>query len=234
MQSDLRATSTTGTPELSRWTIALWLAAAIAALAYGSTLGLALWPAQATTQAAAKAALCTLLIAATLSATHRPRRERIWLGAALFTALVGDVLLALPQLGWSFIGGLGAFLLTHLAYCVTLAPWRARPGRWQVAVLVLIWLSAPALYSVFWPQLHELALPVALYMLALCVMASFALCARHARVWLGVGGLLFVASDAMIGIERFVTPFKGSAPAIWLTYAIAQLCLTAALLGKRF
>jgi uncharacterized membrane protein YhhN len=40
-----------------------------------------------------------------------------------------------------------------------------------------------------------------------------------------VGALLFVASDSMIGINRFVTPFQGSQYAIMLTYYGAQLLI---------
>jgi len=37
--------------------------------------------------------------------------------------------------------------------------------------------------------------------------------------------VLFVASDSMIGIETFRTPFPGSGPAIWVTYYLAQCAI---------
>ncbi|WP_153101955.1 lysoplasmalogenase [Paraburkholderia hayleyella] len=210
--------------------LALWLVAACTAVNYGSTLagtGLAPDP----RQAIGKALLCALLLAATACATYRPRRERLGLGLGLLAAMVGDVVLALP-LKWSLIGGLGAFFITHLAYCMVLAPLRGQPRLWQRRARPLPWLAASVLYVLFWPRLHELTVPVALYIVALCAMASLALSARHARLWLGAGAALFVASDAMLGIERFLTAFPGSTPAIWFAYAAAQLCLVAGLLRR--
>ncbi|CAJ4230642.1 yhhN-like family protein [Burkholderia pseudomallei] len=99
----------------------LWLAAALAALLYGLSLGHAPYSGQP----AAKAALGVLLLAAALR--HPLARERAWLGAALAASTLGDVLLALASWPPSFVAGLGAFLLAHLAYCALFAPWRAAP-----------------------------------------------------------------------------------------------------------
>ena len=94
----------------------LWFLAAGAALAYGVSLRDAPYP----DQAAAKVLMCALLFLA--CARHEPMSERLRLMAALAASGVGDALLALPQLGFSFVGGLGAFLVAHLAYCALLAP----------------------------------------------------------------------------------------------------------------
>ncbi|KGW57878.1 yhhN-like family protein [Burkholderia pseudomallei MSHR1357] len=82
----------------------LWLAAALAALLYGLSLGHAPYSGQP----AAKAALGVLLLAAALR--HPLARERAWLGAALAASTLGDVLLALASWPPSFVAGLGAFL----------------------------------------------------------------------------------------------------------------------------
>lgn len=81
----------------------LWLAAALAALLYGLSLGHAPYSGQP----AAKAALGVLLLAAALR--HPLARERAWLGAALAASTLGDVLLALASWPPSFVAGLGAF-----------------------------------------------------------------------------------------------------------------------------
>jgi uncharacterized membrane protein YhhN len=205
----------------------LWLIAGGAALAYGVSLRDAPYP----DQAAAKLLMCGLLVLA--SAHHEPMRERFRLYAALVASGVGDALLALPQLTFSFIGGLGAFLLAHLAYCALLAPLAGAPRGWRRVALPLVWVAALAMYGVFFPQLGELAAPVAVYMLALCTMASMALAARLPGPAVAFGGLAFVVSDAMIGIDRFIGPFIGSAYAIWFSYAIAQLLLTGGMLLAR-
>ncbi|KVO32343.1 lysoplasmalogenase [Burkholderia ubonensis] len=199
----------------------LWLLAVAAALAYGLSLAAAPYPGQA----AAKAAMGVLLLA-TAWACDAPR-ERAWLCAALAAAVFGDVLLALP--GWppSFVGGLGAFLLTHLGYCAIFLRWRARPHGWRVAALAGLWLAAPAFYGAFFPHLGELAAPVAVYMLVLCAMASFALAARTRGPLVALGSLIFVGSDTLIGVDRFLGGFAGIDYLIWALYALAQVTIVA-------
>ncbi|RAD87895.1 lysoplasmalogenase family protein, partial [Burkholderia multivorans] len=67
-------------------------------------------------------------------------------------AVLGDVLLALPDSPFTFMGGLGAFLLTHLCYCAIFLRWRARPHGWRVAALAVLWIAAPAFYVAFLPH----------------------------------------------------------------------------------
>jgi uncharacterized membrane protein YhhN len=210
-----------------------------AGLAYGVSLRDAPYP----DQAAAKVLMCALLFLA--CARHEPMRERLGLMAALAASGVGDALLALPQLTLSFVGGLGAFLVAHLAYCTVLFPRAVRAGSggsgrsgglwrgieaWRRAAVGSLWVAALAMYVVFLPHLDALAVPVAVYMLALCAMASFSLMARPACLALSLGGLAFVASDTMLGIDRFLSPFSGSGYAIWLSYAIAQVSIAAGIL----
>ncbi len=211
-------------------------AASVAALVYGLSLRNAPYP----NEAVVKVLMCVLLMLATLVHHQPPLRERCWLGAALLASAVGDALLALRELSFSFIGGLGAFLLAHLAYCMLLAPFakgvknaQGAPGWRCVTLLVGLWLAALAMYRVLLPHLHTLALPVALYMLALCTMASLAVLARLPTLYVGLGGLAFVASDAMIGIDRFLFAFDYSVYAIWFTYAFAQLFIVSGVLLRR-
>jgi uncharacterized membrane protein YhhN len=204
----------------------LWSVGAGAALAYGISLRDAPYP----DQAIAKVLMCGFLMLAAMH--HAPRRERFWLCLALVASAAGDALLAQEQLSWSFIGGLGAFLFAHLAYCALLAPLRGRTTGWRRVALPLMWAAAVATYAAFFPHLHELAAPVGVYMLVLCLMASLALIAQLPNAATALGGLVFVGSDAMIGIDRFLTPFSGSTYAIWFAYAIAQLLITAGVLSR--
>jgi len=202
----------------------LLLIAAGAGLAYGVSLRDAPYP----DQAAAKVLMCALLFLA--AARHEPMRERLILMAALAASAVGDALLALPQLAFSFVGGLSAFLVAHLAYCALLVPrgmrasWREAPV-WARAAPPLLAAAAIAMYLAFLPNLGPLSVPVAVYMIALCAMASLTLLAGRRSLMLPLGGLAFVASDAMIGIDRFIAGFSASTYAIWFTYAIAQVSI---------
>ncbi|AJX35488.1 lysoplasmalogenase [Burkholderia oklahomensis] len=204
-----------------------WLAAALAALLYGLSLGQAPYSGQP----AAKAALGALLFLAALQ--HPNARERAWLGAALAASVLGDVLLALSEWPPSFVAGLGAFLLAHLAYCALFAPWRAAPRGLRAVALVALWLAAPALYAAFFPHLAALAAPVAVYIAVLVAMASLALCARTPGPQVALGALVFVTSDALIGIDRFLGAFSGVDYFIWGFYAIAQLIIAFGVLRRK-
>ncbi|TKC82707.1 lysoplasmalogenase [Trinickia terrae] len=204
----------------------LWSVAGGAGLAYGISLRDAPYP----DQAIAKVLMCGFLA---LAAVHHARsRERFWLCAALAASAAGDALLAMQDLPISFVGGLGAFLAAHLAYCALLAPLRSPLRGWRRAALPLLWAGAAASYAAFFPQLHELAAPVGIYTVVLCSMASLALFARLPSIATSLGGLIFVASDTMIGIDRFLEPFTGSTYAIWFSYAAAQLLITAGILSR--
>ncbi|MCA8274142.1 lysoplasmalogenase [Burkholderia sp. AU30280] len=199
----------------------LWPLAVVAALLYGLSLAAAPYPGQA----AAKAAMGILLLAA--GSTCAAPRERAWLCAALVTAVLGDVLLALPGWPLSFVLGLGAFLLTHLCYCAIFMRWRARPHGWRIVALAGLWIAAPAFYVAFFPHLGELMAPVAVYMLVLCAMASFALIARTRGPLVAIGSLIFVGSDTLIGVGRFLGGFPGIDYLIWSLYALAQVTIVA-------
>ena len=101
------------------------------------------------------------------------------------------------------------------------------PHGWRVVALVGLWIAAPAFYVAFFPHLGELLAPVAVYMLVLCVMASFALAARTHSPLVAVGSLIFVGSDTLIGVGRFLGGFPGIEYLIWGLYALAQVTIVA-------
>lgn len=199
----------------------LWLAAAAAAVGYGAALPSAPYFGQP----AAKVLMCVLLALSALR--HAPMAERVRLCVALAASGAGDVLLAVSQ-PFSFVGGLAAFLVAHLAYCALFAPLAVRPTGWRRVAIALLWTAAAAVYMAFLPHLGALVLPVAVYMCALCLMASLALSARGLHPLAAIGGFSFVVSDTMIGVDRFLGAFTASTHGIWATYAFAQLALAAA------
>jgi uncharacterized membrane protein YhhN len=160
---------------------------------------------------------------------------RPWLIAALAASLAGDVLLLPPG---RFVAGLVAFLLAHLAYLVAFAQ---LPGSlpWLVVGLVLAALLVATVGRalVAAAQRLGLAIPVAVYLAAICAMAVAA--TRTGLPAAIVGAWLFVASDALLGWGRFRAPDaaspRGSAAlrlAVIVTYHLGQLLLVLALLGR--
>lgn len=137
---------------------------------------------------------------------------------------VGDVVL---ELGY-FLPGLVAFLLGHIAYIV--AFWRDGGEASQASAARLAPLQAlpplvfvGVLSAVCVPAAGSFAGPILVYGLVIGTMIWRA----GARAgWLAViGAWVFAFSDAMIAIDRFVTPLEGIRPVIMVTYWAAQLLI---------
>ncbi|KWR89259.1 lysoplasmalogenase [Cupriavidus sp. IDO] len=216
-----------------------WLAGSLAGLIYGALLvqvamelpdGAPL-TGQIALQPAWKTAMALMLARAAWF--HRPLPERRWLVTALLFSALGDFLLALPTLSFSFVGGLGAFLLAHLAYMRLLIPLAGdlRPHR-LIGCGVLVGVAGTMLGR-FWPNLGTLTVPVTLYVSVLAAMVCSALVARLPTPFAALGALCFAASDMMIGIARFLVPFDTFQLGIWWTYAAAQILLVAGIVSAR-
>ena len=138
-----------------------------------------------------------------------------WISIGLGFSVIGDILLAVPADLFAF--GLAAFLCAHLAYLraycdVTLRP--ALPGLIASTITGMALLGVPASHG-----LGSLLIPVALYALAISAMLWRALaCGGMAAIGAG----LFVLSDSLIGIDRFVSSFAAAPYLIILTYWLGQ------------
>jgi uncharacterized membrane protein YhhN len=166
-----------------------------------------------------KPLLMPLLLAAFLFSLPRIRSELALLGSlGILFSWAGDVALAAPgDLG--FLVGLGFFLLAHIAY-ITLFLRKLRMRRLRpVALVYLAWWVA--LVVVLGPHLGSLLIPVALYGLVLGAMGAIGLSCNR---WIAIGGALFVISDTLLGLNRFLPGFElwQIDTAIMLTYLAAQ------------
>lgn len=154
---------------------------------------------------------------------------RRWITIGLLFSLLGDVLLAWPA--DLFVFGLGAFLFAHLAYlraylsdCRRLAP---------LALLLSISVGGVLLAVLARQGLGELLIPVSVYALAISAMLWRALARLNSNVprrsarLAAVGALLFMFSDSLIGINRFVLPFDAAPYLIILSYWLGQWAITA-------
>lgn len=208
-----------------------WLVAVAAALAIGAALE---WLPRPLLFVAKP--LATILIAA--AAWPRGREVpvvRSLVLAGLGLSLLGDIALLWPQEG--FLPGLVAFLLAHLCYIAAFCrPLRfaARPGPFVlygvVALAILAWL---------WDGVAPgLRVPVIAYVACLASMA-----AQGAGVWLAargtpaealarraaIGGALFLASDALLAVNKFALPLPFASLWILATYWAAQWAIASSL-----
>jgi len=149
-----------------------------------------------------------------------------WLLAAALTAsLAGDVFLMLPTN--AFIPGLASFLVAHLCY---IALFRQGVGWFPSrTALVVTLIFGGAMLLVLWPNLGDPVLrgAVTVYVLVICLMAAQAI-GRASRlrdpgaILVALGACVFMASDTLIAINRFVTPVSLSSLWILASYYLAQ------------
>jgi uncharacterized membrane protein YhhN len=180
-------------------------ATALAALAVAVSLGVHLWAEAAgrpVARAASKAAASGSFMA--VAATCGPQgRYGLLVFAALLCSAAGDLLL-LAEGRRSFLAGVAAFLLAHVAYSAAFAP----AARISPFLAVILAAAGAAVVRWLWPRLGDMRLPVLAYAAAISVMLLLALGVSSPLVrW---GALLFYLSDLAVARDRFVRPGLGN------------------------
>ena len=139
-----------------------------------------------------------------------------WLVAGLAFATLGDVLLDI----WFEVGMVG-FLVMHLCYIagfLRLGAWAGLRARWPVAIAYL--LVGVGANVVLWPHLGRPCRPGPHLQHGHPHDGSTGL--RGGRDRVGLGGALFVISDALIGVDKAGAGFPGRGLIVLLTYLAAQ------------
>ena len=156
-----------------------------------------------------------------------------WVIGAFTFAFYGDVLLIKGKQELFFLLGVGAFAVCHIIYIYL---FRINTGsrndffrqilkqKFSSAAILLISLAA---YILLFPKLGAMNIPVLIYIALICTMALAASTRRKYTskrdYWLGVSGaVIFMASDAILAIDKFFIPFPMASVYIMGTYAIAQ------------
>jgi len=127
----------------------------------------------------------------------------VMLGLCL--AALGDVLL-IPKRDGTFLAGLGAFLLGHVAYGVAFV---IRGVSWVPfgAALVVMTLVAAPIVRWLWPHVkRDMRGPVVAYVVVITAMVALAVGATAAdgAVLVALGATMFYASDLSVARDQFV------------------------------
>ena len=145
-----------------------------------------------------------------------------WLLAAIALGAVGDVLL-LGESEPRFLGGLGAFLLGHLAYVVAFVG-LGLDGPWALAgaavVAVDLATAGRRILGAAARQDRALGGAVAAYMLVIAAMTLTAW--GTGRPLVALGATVFVASDTVLAWDRFLRPWPSSRLVVMVTYHLGQ------------
>lgn len=182
----------------------------------------------------AKPGVILCLFVAVLLAGPGTSPIRWLLIVALAASLAGDWLLLPPG---QFVAGLVAFLVAHLAYLALFLLGALEPGLAAgggiAAVALLATAGRPVLAGA---RRVGLGGPVVLYLGAILAMAVVA--TASGSVLAAAGAWLFVASDTLLGWDRFASAPAASPAAVArrrvaviVPYHVAQVLLTVAVLG---
>lgn len=197
----------------------------------------AIWRGAVVPEQIAKVTVLFALFAAAILWSMAPGASaavRVCLIVALAASLMGDAFLLRPD---RFVPGLVAFLVAHLAY---LAAFLQLPGSdWGAVAGVTVAFAVIAFLGrdiVAGARPSGLRVPVAIYLVVICAMAT---AATHTLLPAAIAGAwLFVASDSILGWDRFVAPraasdreARGRHLAVMVTYHLGQALLVVALAG---
>lgn len=131
-----------------------------------------------------------------------------------------------------FIIGLGFFLLAHVVYVITFAQNYAFSSS-QLPLLLLVGAFAVTMAVVLSPKLGEMRLPVFIYISVILGMGLFAVMWQGPKpVLLLVGAVIFMLSDSMIAVDKFLMPISWSKYFIMATYYAGQFMIFSAFLPK--
>ncbi|NJN24816.1 MAG: lysoplasmalogenase [Cyclobacteriaceae bacterium] len=168
-------------------------------------------------------------------------RIAIFMIAALVFSWFGDVLLMLQgRLEGMFIAGLASFLIAHLFYLVVYQQARHTVvlGSYSLFITtrtVFLLLVGFALIYMLYPSLGSLGIPVMIYTAVIISMALAALIRRGRtteKSFISVysGALLFIMSDAMLAINKFLDPLVQADLLVMSTYIAAQFLIVKGIL----
>ncbi len=147
------------------------------------------------------------------------------IGIGLIFSGVGDIVLELDR-DSLFTVGLGAFLVAHLFYIAAFTKDIQFKGpRSMVAAAILVYGCLIGFVMI--PNLGNMLLPVVAYLVIIVAMGVLAALSGVNHWLVVVGACLFIASDSIIAVNRFMTSVPNSSFLIMSTYYPAQLLITA-------
>jgi uncharacterized membrane protein YhhN len=169
-------------------------------------------------------------------------KRSIFVVRAIFFSLLGDVVLMLESRdGIFFVLGLASFLIAHIFYIVAYGQHQEEVvvdelhGIQKTRLAFPIVLAGSGLIIVLYSSLGDLKIPVVIYALVLIVMVLNALF-RYGRTnansfWLVfIGSLLFMISDSILAINKFLQPISLAKAFIMVTYTFAQFFIVRGLI----
>lgn len=136
----------------------------------------------------------------------------------LLFCLLGDILLLKDSF---FAFGLVAFLIAHILFIISFVKIDGFKNYFKPFILLIA--SAGAFYAFLYPSLEVLAIPVLIYVLCITLMAwqgigLYIWKKKKPFLYILLGAILFMISDSIIALNKFVYAFDLSKLIILSTY----------------
>ena len=177
--------------------------------------------------------LTTVLVILLPMLCGRKAPQAYWLltVGGLLLCLIGDIFLLD---GANFVFGLAAFLIAHVLFTISFVT--LDKFKLYLTPLLLLFGIGLGYYLFLYPKLESLAIPVLLYFLFIVVMCwqgvSLYLWKKGAaHLMIAVGVLLFLLSDSILALNKFVVPFDWSGVVVLSTYWAAVALLANAVVA---
>jgi uncharacterized membrane protein YhhN len=175
-----------------------------------------------------------------LFSTEPADRSRALFLAIVFS-FVGDVLLMDDSY---FISGLVAFLVAHVMYIFAYRQYRNEPNEGSIQGLQRLRLAFPVILGgtglivILYPVLNDLRIPVMIYAIALMLMVITAIFrmgrTQQSSFWKVLGGaVLFMISDSLLAINKFLDPVSMAGFWVMATYVPAQYLIVRGLVEHK-
>jgi uncharacterized membrane protein YhhN len=170
-------------------------------------------------------------------------RFTLLIQAGIFFSWVGDVALMMQgQDSYYFLIGLGAFMIAHLCYALAFGLNIAEVGMGGNILVPLVLSTGLAAFGFFFaydliPYVDAtVVIPVVIYACAITLMgvtAAFRFSRTYMRSFALVmaGAVLFIASDSILAVNRFMKPLGHAEWSIMLTYGLGQFLIAAGALA---
>lgn len=157
----------------------------------------------------------------------------------MIAALMGDIFLMFDNADFFLIGML-AFLVMQLCYAFVFNKDRRVITLRDMVVPAIMLVISGVILSRIWQDLGGMKVPIVFYFLAILAMGILAYLRKSSvqgYIWVFLGAVLFIISDAVLAIDKFSDFGLGHTATritIMLTYMLAQYFIVLGIVdGKR-
>jgi uncharacterized membrane protein YhhN len=175
-------------------------------------------------------AIPAIILAIASLRNHDIPKIRYMVFGFLFSA-VGDIFLELDRTNF-FVHGLGSFLIAHIFYSIGLFTKKSSIKDHKRVASAMILFSMTMIF-ILSPKLGNLLIPVSLYILVISIMGVLSCGFLDNSPLVTLGASLFIISDSLIAVDKFLMPIPMAGIFIMVTYYAANFLIAYGFLNQR-